>query len=159
MRIFISNSGQPVSQKSSTIRKSQNFQKTLKLHTMVFFSILPECTWLYPIEPGCTEFSRKGGGGVSPNPKFPYQKILRLFWIFWQKGGSRNFCKTQTGSYGWKKSFLMGVKPPKILPFFLRPRDTYKNTFCKKIGSKRSFQPSAVVRAIYTPLYGVPAAN
>ena len=24
-----------------------------------------------------------------------------------------------------------------------------KNTFCKKIGSKRPFQPSAVVRAIY----------
>ena len=34
-----------------------------------------------------------------------------------------------------------------------------KNTFCKKIGSKRSFQPSAVVRAIYPSLYRVPAAN
>ena len=27
---------------------------------------------------------RKGGGGVSENPKFPYQKKLRFFW---QKGG------------------------------------------------------------------------
>ena len=27
---------------------------------------------------------RKGGGGVSENPKFPYQKKLRFFW---HKGG------------------------------------------------------------------------
>ena len=34
-----------------------------------------------------SEKLRKGGGGVSPNPKFPYQKKLRFFWIFFQKGG------------------------------------------------------------------------
>ena len=28
------------------------------------------------------------GGGISPNPKFPYQKKLRYFWnFFFQKGG------------------------------------------------------------------------
>ena len=34
-----------------------------------------------------SEKLRKGGRGVSPNPKFPYQKILRFFWIFFSKGG------------------------------------------------------------------------
>ena len=34
-----------------------------------------------------SEKLRKGGGGVSPNPKFPYQKILRFVWIFFSKGG------------------------------------------------------------------------
>ena len=29
-----------------------------------------------------SEKLRKGGGGVSPNPKFPYQKKLRFFRIF-----------------------------------------------------------------------------
>ena len=29
----------------------------------------------------------KGGGGVSPNPKFSYQKKLRFFWNFFLKGG------------------------------------------------------------------------
>ena len=27
------------------------------------------------------------GGGVSPNPKFPYQKKLSFFWNFFYKGG------------------------------------------------------------------------
>ena len=34
-----------------------------------------------------SEKLRKGGRGVSPNPKFPYQKKLRFFWIFFSKGG------------------------------------------------------------------------
>ena len=34
-----------------------------------------------------SEKLRKGGGGVSPNPKFPYQKKLRYFWIFFFKRG------------------------------------------------------------------------
>ena len=34
-----------------------------------------------------------------------------------------------------------------------------KNTFCKKIVPKRPFQPSAVVRAIYSNLYGVATTN
>ena len=51
-----------------------------------------------------------------------------------------------------EKKLFEGVKPPKILPtFFCGLVIHIKNTFCKKIGSKRSFQPSAVVRAIYPP--------
>ena len=34
-----------------------------------------------------SEKLRKGGRGVSPNPKFPYQKKLRFFWNFFYKGG------------------------------------------------------------------------
>ena len=34
-----------------------------------------------------SEKLRKGGGGVSPNPKFSYQKKLRFFWNFFLKGG------------------------------------------------------------------------
>ena len=34
-----------------------------------------------------SEKLRKGGGGISPNPKFPYQKKMRFFWIFSSKGG------------------------------------------------------------------------
>ena len=34
-----------------------------------------------------SENLRKGGRGVSPNPKFPYQKKLRFFWNFFYKGG------------------------------------------------------------------------
>ena len=30
---------------------------------------------------------RKGGGGVSENPKFPHQKKLRFFGYFFQRGG------------------------------------------------------------------------
>ena len=32
----------------------------------------------------------KGGRGVSPNPKFPYQKKMRFVWIF-SKGGGGSF--------------------------------------------------------------------
>ena len=46
---------------------------------------------------------------------------------------------------------------PSETVFFLHP--WVQPEFCKKIGSKRPSQPSAVVRTIYTPLYGVPAAN
>ena len=39
-----------------------------------------------------SEKLRKGGGGVSPNPKLPYQKKLRFFWIvFFKRGGSHIF--------------------------------------------------------------------
>ena len=59
-----------------------------------------------------------------------------------------------------KKQLFQGVKPKKSCPnFFCGSRIHIKNTFCKKIGSKRPFQPSAVVRAIYTRLYGVATAN
>ena len=34
-----------------------------------------------------SEKLRKGGRGVSPNPKFPYQKKMRFFWNFFLKGG------------------------------------------------------------------------
>ena len=49
--------------------------------------------------------SERGGGGVSQNPKFPYQKKLRFFWIFYFKkgGGSHLFQKgviINTGDFG-----------------------------------------------------------
>ena len=51
-----------------------------------------------------------------------------------------------------KKTVSEGVKPIESLPRnFCGLVIHIKNTFCKKIGSKRSFQPSAVVRAIYPP--------
>ena len=40
-----------------------------------------------------SEKLRKGGGGVSPNPKFPYQKKLRFFWNFFSKGGGLTYSK------------------------------------------------------------------
>ena len=54
----------------------------------------------------------------------------------------------------WVKFIIqfLGEKLKKSLPnFFCGLVIHIKNTFCKKIGSKRSFQPSAVVRAIYPP--------
>ena len=35
----------------------------------------------------------KGGGGVSLNPKFSYQKKLRFFWNFFYKGGGLTYSK------------------------------------------------------------------
>ena len=59
-----------------------------------------------------------------------------------------------------KKQLFQGVKPKKSCPnFFCGSGIHIKNTFCKKIESKRPFQPSAVVRAIYRRLYGVATAN
>jgi len=59
-----------------------------------------------------------------------------------------------------EQNLFKGEKPPKTLPknfygFLIH----IKNTFCKKIGSKRHFQASAVVGTIYRRLYGVTAAN
>ena len=66
----------------------------------------------------------------------------------------------KTGPPLKKKQLFQGVKPKKNCPtFFCGSVIHIKNTFCKKIGSKRPFQPSAVVRAIYTRLYGVATAN
>ena len=59
-----------------------------------------------------------------------------------------------------KKQLFQGEKLKKTSPnFFCGLPIHTKNTFCKKIGSKRSFQPSAVVGAIYRGLYGVATAN
>ena len=59
-----------------------------------------------------------------------------------------------------KKQPFQGVKPKKSCPNFFSGSGIHiKNTFCKKIGSKRPFQPSAVVRTIYRCLYGVATAN
>ena len=53
-----------------------------------------------------------------------------------------------------------GVKPQKSQPnFFCGSGMHIKNTFCKKNGSKRSLEPSAVVNIIYIRLYGVATAN
>ena len=59
-----------------------------------------------------------------------------------------------------KKQLFQGVKPKKGCPHFFGGFGIHiKNTFCKKIGPKRPFQPSAVVRVIYTNLYGVATTN
>ena len=59
-----------------------------------------------------------------------------------------------------KKQLFQGVKPKKNCPaFFCGSVIHIKNTFCKKNRSKRPFEPSAVVRAIYRRLYGVATAN
>ena len=51
-----------------------------------------------------------------------------------------------------EKNAIWGGKTKKNGPnFFYGFGIHIKNTFCKKNGSKRSFQPSAVVRAIYPP--------
>ena len=71
---------------------------------------------------------------------------------FWQTGKS--------GTPYEKQQLFQGEKLKKICPnFFCGLPIHIENTFCKKIGSKRSFQPSAVVRAIYRGLYGVATAN
>ena len=92
--------------------------------------------------------------------------IISLEISFFKKCGvpptcAPQFLKNSSWAQGLeKKPFFERVKPPKILPtFFCGLLIHIKNTFCKKNGSKRPFQPSAVVRAIYTRLYGVPAAN
>ena len=60
----------------------------------------------------------------------------------------------------WKKRLFWGGKTQKKLAkFFCSSWMHIKNTFCKKIGSKRPFQPSVVVRAIYISLFGVATAN
>ena len=76
-------------------------------------------------------------------------------------GAPLNFWKTAhwgltlgtSGLFGW-------VKTPKNQSKKFCDLVTHiKNTFCKKIGSKRPFQPSVVVRAIYISLFGVATAN
>ena len=71
------------------------------------------------------------------------------------------FLQNSGWTQGWrKKAVSEGVKPIESLPrHFCGLVIHIKNTFCKKIGSKWSFQPSAVVRAIYISLYGVATAN
>ena len=59
-----------------------------------------------------------------------------------------------------KKLLFRGVKPKKNRSNFFGGLVIHiKNTFWKKIGSKRPFRPSAVVRTIYRRLYGVATAN
>ena len=78
-----------------------------------------------------SEKLRKGGGGVSPNPKFPYQKKLRFFWkrgggshlfqkgvisknwgfwaIFAKKGGHIDFIKKNSEYFGFFLSKGVGL--------------------------------------------------
>merc|ERR1719397_1648527 len=65
-----------------------------------------------------SEKLRKGGRGVSPNPKFPYQKKLRFFGIFFYKGGGVS--PIPKGCYH-KKLGILGF-------------------FCQKGGSYRFYQ-------------------
>ena len=65
-----------------------------------------------------SEKLRKGGRGVSPNPKFPYQKKLRFFWNFFTKEG---------GSHLFQKDVI--IKKLGILGYF-----------CQKGGSYRFYQ-------------------
>ena len=59
-----------------------------------------------------------------------------------------------------EKCFFEGVKPKKNQPnFFCSFLIHIKNTFCKKNGQKRIFQPSAVAWIIYIRLYGVATTN
>ena len=55
--------------------------------------------------------------------------------------------------------FWLGKNPQKPVKKVLWPRDTYKKYLLQKNGSKRPFQPSVVVRAIYISLFGVATAN
>ena len=62
-----------------------------------------------------SEKLRKGGGGVWPNPKFPYQKKLRFFGnFFFQKGGGAPLFQKgvimKTGDF-WIFSSKGGVSP------------------------------------------------
>ena len=60
----------------------------------------------------------------------------------------------------WKKRLFWRSKIKKKSPkFFCGSGIHIRNTFCKKNGPKRPFQPSAVVRAIYRSLYGVATTN
>ena len=95
-----------------------------------------------------------------------FNQATRLFIIISNAGPTifemdPQFLKNSSWTQGLrKKTVFEGVKHTESLPRnFCGLVIHIKNTFCKKIGSKRSFQPSAVVRTIYPPLYGVPAAN
>jgi len=75
--------------------------------------------------------------------------------------GTSNLAKWPPGLRGSKEStFFGGKKWQKSAVFCFFGKTKYmKNTFCKKIGSKTSFQLSAMGKAIYTPLYEVATAN
>ena len=112
------------------------------------------------------------------------QKIF-IFWIYYDFFHSKFFQKKRTfsekinvyfrktacvhGKFGkkvifWKKVFPEKVICPQKWPKWPLKRILAhviptKNIFCKKIGPKRSFVASAVVRPIYIRLYGATAAN
>ena len=58
-----------------------------------------------------------------------------------------------------EKAFFRGKKTKNLPIFFYGFLIHVKNTFCKKNGSNRHFQASAVAGTIYRRLYGVTAAN
>ena len=69
-------------------------QQKLSLGDNIFVTLLGDSVRMY-VRGGInkkktvffSEKLRKGGRGVSPNPKFSYQKKLRFFWNFFLKGG------------------------------------------------------------------------
>ena len=89
------------------------------------------------------ENPRRGGGGVSPNPKFPYQKILRFFWIFFFKrgGGSHLFQKgVIIKEWGFWNIFVKrgGFHP--IHRDFIKKKLRIFRNFLPKGGGSRQFR-------------------
>ena len=89
-----------------------------------------------------SEKLQKGGGGVSPNPKFPYQKKLRFFWIFFKKGGGVSHIPK--GCYHKELGILgyfcqKGGSHPIHRDFFIK---NWKNfgISCRKRGGSCQFQ-------------------
>ena len=97
--------------------------------------------------------------------KFDYKRssVLQIILkcTFPKLRGAPQFWKTSLwGADAWNFGPFWGVRTPKkSANFFCSSVKPIENKFCKKVGSKRPFQPSAVVRAIYTRLYGVATAN
>ena len=98
-------------------------------------------------------------------PAFEMMMNSRVAWlkqivISRNSVGAPNFWKAGKSRTPYKKRLFSVGKRKKMLPKFFGGFGIHiRNTFCKKIGSKRPFEPSAMVRAIYRRLYGVATAN
>ena len=87
--------------------------------------------------------SERGGGGVSPNPKFSYQKKLRFFWNFFLKGGGVS--PIPKGCYH-KKMGILGYFQPKrgLSPnpqrCYQKKTENISEFFALKGGGSRQFR-------------------
>ena len=93
------------------------------------------------------------GKVVNQDPR-PKTNAISLWCSFPKLRGAPHFWKSgQPATSSKKKCPFEGVKPQKNQPTFFGGFSIHmKNTFCKKIGSKRHFQASAVVGTIYRRL-------
>ena len=124
----------------------------------------------------CAALFQRGGSSASRTTSLEIWTARQMIIIYAQpiRNAVQNFSREvvpvpaepppwksgQPGTPYEKKTALSGGKTKKkVAQRFLRLCDTHKNTFCKKNRSKRPFEPSAVVRAIYRRLYGVATAN